>query len=109
MHKLIISLLFSHYMLPILSQNSLLAEIFDYSGDYQYYSLPSCANGLFEVHLWGAGGSSCCSNSCGGAGAYVTGRLRLNSGNTTVRIIVGRAGVYEGGPGANSKQEKQLG
>ncbi len=71
-----------------------LPAVFVYTGSYQFLAVPYAVT--LEVHLWGAGGGKLGSlfagASQGGAGAYVTGLLNVSAG-TTLRIIVGRAGL----------------
>jgi hypothetical protein len=55
------------------------------------------------VHLWGAGGGAYGCGGFAGAGAYVTGLLRVPA-PTTLRIIVGMAGMQScAGNGVDAK------
>src|SRR5690606_11753870 len=73
---------------------------FAYTGNYQTFTVPK--DGLYKVELWGAvGGKGRQNNSFvhnGGSGAYTSGEIYLEEGQTFY--------VYVGGRGANSPSSK---
>jgi hypothetical protein len=62
--------------------------IYNYTGNYQTYTVPANANYVL-VFLWGAGGGN--ASTRGGGAAYVTGMLPVTP-NETLRLIVGAGG-----------------
>lgn len=58
--------------------------------DVRYWTVPATVS-VIEVALWGAGGGTMAAPAFGGAGAFVTGMLRVTAGET-LRIIAGRPG-----------------
>lgn len=68
---------------------------FDYTGDYQVFTVPT--DGYYNVELWGASGGSMTDNSKtynGGAGAYTKGTIYLTRGENIY--------IYVGGRGSNN-------
>lgn len=68
---------------------------FDYTGDYQVFTVPT--DGYYNVELWGAQGGSMTDNSKtynGGAGAYTKGTIYLTRGENIY--------IYVGGRGSNN-------
>ena len=69
------------------------AAVFRYTGRYQYFSVPAGVKSI-RVHMWGAGGGGGYGHDAvGGAGAYVSGTLAVQPGET-LRVIVGRGGTW---------------
>ena len=64
--------------------------IFNYTGAYQTYTVPSGVSSV-SVYMWGAGGGRVQFAQLAGGGAYVTGILPVTPGET-LRLIVGAGG-----------------
>lgn len=69
---------------------TLTSEDFPYTGDVQTYKVK--ADGVYKIELWGAQGGN-----VGGKGAYTSGNIKLNSGDTLY--------FYVGGMGTTSLPE----
>ena len=68
---------------------------FDYTGDYQVFTVPT--DGYYNIELWGAQGGSMTDGSKtynGGAGAYTKGTIYLTKGENLY--------IYIGGKGSNN-------
>lgn len=63
-------------------------QTFTYTGNYQFFVVPTGVNSLF-VRLWGAGGGD--AGGSGGGGAFVSGNLSVMSGST-LTLLVGQGG-----------------
>lgn len=78
--------------------------IFNYTGTRQEFTAPT--SGIYTFELWGASGGSVSATYAGGKGAYTSGDIYLNAGDT-VYIYVGgttttaAGGWNGGGPTAN--------
>ncbi len=79
-------------------------KTFNYTGDYQTFTVPSDVNNIF-VRLWGAGGGSGVSSAGifvgGSGGAFVSGVLSVTPGSTFTLLVggggVGNKGGFGGG------------
>jgi len=77
---------------PYIPNEEYTAEFF-YSGDYQVFNVP--ITGRYEIELWGAQGGSTTSavkgESLGGKGAYTSGKIYLNKGES-LYFYIGQSG-----------------
>lgn len=64
---------------------------FDYTGDVQTFTAP--VSGYYKMECWGASGGN---SIYGGTGAYTSGKIYMESGET-VYVYVGEAGVRDKG------------
>lgn len=64
---------------------------FDYTGNVQTYTAP--VSGYYKMECWGASGGN---SIYGGTGAYTSGKIYMESGET-VYVYVGEAGVRDKG------------
>lgn len=74
-------------------QTSIKENNFQYTGNYQTYTVPT--TGYYKIECWGAQGGTENNSDTGNEGAYVAGTIKLEE-NKNLYVYVGEKGRYNG-------------
>lgn len=87
-HRLVIEFENNEFATVKLGKKSMVSSRFNFTGDVQTFRAPK--KGTYRVELWGAQGGN--ANASMGRGAYTSGLIELNAGET-IYVYVGGAGT----------------